>query len=363
MVEQSTRNSVTIGQKITFFMLLVAAIPLSLNWYVNYSGNSQEIARQSAARLSNTAVDLARFIDVWVDMNVRMLRQNALNPDVKSMQAERQAPVLRNIVKTFDWNYLAFTVDIAGQNLARSDQEAPRFYGDRRYVQEVLEGKMLSTQVLVGKTSGLPALVMAVPAYSEFGRLNGVLAIAMTLTELSGEIADVRIGQTGRAFLLDEAGRVISHTSDEYTRTRRDLSQHPAFRAAGHSGVHQVAYLGEDGAEITASAVRTDNDWVLVVEQDTAEAFAAVDRANRVALLLLAITLVLVTVMSIAVSRRLTDPIRHLTRVAEAISRGNLNEEVRETLLDGLEEAARTAIARLGPSVRFAMDKLNQLSR
>ena len=57
MADQPARR-LSIAQKLMLFMLLVAAIPLSLNWYVNHSTASTAIGRQAAEQLSRRKAGL-----------------------------------------------------------------------------------------------------------------------------------------------------------------------------------------------------------------------------------------------------------------------------------------------------------------
>ena len=124
-------------------------------------------------------------------------------PDIHSMKAPLQGPVLTSITDTYDYIYLAFTVDTEGHNTGRSDGKKLKYYGDRQYVKDILNGKPLGQQVLIGRSNGKPALVLSRPIEDIANKLRGLIAIAMKLEELSKTVTDARIGETGRAILLD----------------------------------------------------------------------------------------------------------------------------------------------------------------
>jgi len=99
-------------------------------------------------------------VDAWVDMNVKMLRQNAALDDIIAMDPKRQRRTLLSIVSEYKAIYLAFTIAPDGSNIGRSDQEPPKNYGDRTYVQQVLRGAPLGQQVVISRTNGQPALIL-----------------------------------------------------------------------------------------------------------------------------------------------------------------------------------------------------------
>jgi len=266
---------------------------------------------------------------------------------------------LQSIIKHYDWSYLAFTVDQKGNNISRSDGRPLTFYGDRSYVKQVIDGDQFGKQVLVGKTSGKPAFVLSTGIFNEAGRVQGVLAIAMTITELSGLITNTRIGTTGRAFLMDESGRIIAHQSPEFTQTRKDFSAHPGYKAA-INGQKSVNYVDDQGQPVTATMQVTADGWIMVAQQDVAEAYAGVERSNLEALVLLAFTLLIVSLASYLLAQRLSRPIQNLTRVANDISRGNMSEEIVEVQRSDEIGALAESIQRLSNSVKFAIKKLSE---
>lgn len=350
----------SISAKITLSMLLVAIIPILASGVINHQTMIRQIRTQVEKELTGTLENLKTFTDGWVEMNRRMLSQNATLPDIRTMDANLQHPVLQSIVAKYPWVYLAFTVDRNGMNIGRSDDAAPKDYRDRLYVKQVLEGEPLGQQVLIGKTSGLPALVLAVPVRSETNDLLGVLAIAMKIGDISEKIVGAKIGRTGFAFLVDDAGKVIAHPSEAFAKVRENLSGHPAVRGFTTANKSMETYTGDNGVRKIAIGGHTASGWLIVVEQDHDEAFQAVRKANRFSMIILAVTLVLVPLVAFPVSRALTGPIRRLTSAADEISQGALDHPIVDTSRKDEIGALARAIERLGISVKYAMERLNR---
>ncbi len=351
-----------IFSKILFAMLLVAVVPMLAVWYLNYLQAMQSAQVQVKQRLQGHATRIGGHVDDWVEMNRRMLLQNASLADMASMKGSRQNPLLESIPKSYEWTYLAFTVRPDGANVGRSDGKPLKFYGDRQYVQQVLEGEPLGSQVLIGKTSGKPALVLAAPIKGRGESVKGVIAIAMTIGDLTRSVADTRIGETGFAFLLDQTGHVVVHPSDEYTLTRKDLSAHPALVALAE-GQDRVIFEDGTGQKTVALPTRTAQGWVVVAQQDYSEAFAGIAETNRNAMILLAVTLAAVFLVALFFSRRLASPIRNLTRVADQLSKGQLDMEIAEVGRRDEIGALARSIDRLGASIKYAMERIRKAKK
>jgi len=353
----TTRLRFGIFSKVLLTMIGVAVIPLCAIWYLNYASATGRLSGQVDQQLGDRADAIVSYVDAWVDMNVKMLRQNAALDDIIAMNPKRQQRTLLSIMNEYQTIYLAFTIAPNGNNIERSDQESPKNYGDRIYVQQVLRGASLGQQVVISRTNGQPALILSVPITAE-QRLAGVLAIGMTINDVSGSVTNVQIGQTGYAFLLDSTGKVIAHPKREYVETLKDMSQHPAFLGASGLLKKRVIYTNEQGRPVLSYARKSKYGWTLVVQQDAAEAYALIAEANRNALVLLVLTLLFVALVAFLFAQRLTRPIRSLTRTADEISRGHLKATITEVNRSDEIGALARAIDRMRASIKVAMGRL-----
>lgn len=353
----TTRLRFGIFSTVLLTMIGVAVIPLCVIWYLNYVSATGRLSSQVDQQLGDRADAIVSYVDAWVDMNVKMLRQNAALDDIIAMDPKRQRRTLLSIVNEYKAIYLAFTIAPDGTNVGRSDQESPKNYGDRIYVQQVLRGAPLGQQVVISRTNGQPAVILSVPITAE-QRLAGVLAIGMTINDVSGSVTNVQIGQTGYAFLLDSTGKVIAHPKREYVENLKDMSQHPAFLGVSGLLKKRVIYTNEQGRPVLSYARKSKYGWTLVVQQDAAEAYALIAEANRNALVLLVLTLLFVALVAFLFAQRLTRPIRSLTRTADEISRGHLKATITEVNRSDEIGALARAIDRMRASIKVAMGRL-----
>ncbi len=359
MAEQKTSSGFNIFQKILSTIIIVALIPLAGLWYISSYQASENWQVSINNQLITAADGVVTTIDEWVDMNIRLLQQNAKLDNIGTMEAERQTPVLEAIGNTYEWTYLVFTVDPSGQNIARNDGKATRFYGDRQYFQQVMSGYRFGQQVLIGKTSGKPALVLSVPIRHGDQRRAGVLAMAMHLVDVSKQVASIKLGTTGFAILLDKAGKAIAHgRPDQLTESLQDFSDHPALQDP--DSAQQPIVFEQDGKQIVGYSIKSSNGWTLIVQQDYAEAFAPLHDAERNALILLGLTLLLAITMAFVLAHRLSNPIRQLTATANNLSRGTMGEDVIGTDRGDEIGALARAIERMGISIQMAFDRLQK---
>jgi len=359
MAEKSKVPKLSIFHKLLVTMLLVALFPIGSVWYVSRENAIRDLNSNIEIQLSTVANDLVDQVNNWVDLNQRLMQQNAQTEAIQSMNKAQQDPVLRTIKNTYDWVNLAFTLDAQGNNIGRSDDRPPNPPDTRPFYRAVMGGAPLGHQLVIGIKSGKPALILGAPIYGKNQNIIGAIAMGMTLEKLSNTITTKKIGETGFAFLLDEQGNVIAHPKIDLSKSRQDFSKHPAFLAAGGKASGSFVY-SEDGKKIIAYTEKTNMGWNLVIQQDYDEAFAPVRAADRNALILLVMTVVLASLVAFVVSRRFTKPILNLTAVANDISRGKLSLKIAETSRNDEIGDLAHAIERMGNSIRLAMERFKK---
>lgn len=348
-----------IAYQILIAMFIVALIPIGGLWY-----NSVYLSRQNweatiSQNLASNTHSLSQSVDDWTNMNLKVLEQNSQTPAILSMDAEAQNPVLKTISDKYNWIYLAFTILPDGQNLGRSDGKATRFYGDRKYFKQVIEGKDVGQQVLLGKTSKKPAFILSEPIRDNDSNILGVIAIAMTLEDLSKTITKIKLGNTGFATLLDDKNRLIASGDNNIALTLQDYSAHSAITQKPESSVGTYVFT-DKGRDVIAFTQKTEQGWTLILQQDYNEAFSAANKAQNNAFILLAVTLIAVLIIAYLLAARLSSPIQNLTRIADAISRGDLGADIKETIRNDEIGALAKAIERMGISLQMAFTRLRK---
>ena len=346
--------------KIIIVMLIVSLLPFAIFWGITLRETNQRVRTETEKLMAQTAKGLGEQVDAWIDNNVAVLRTAASLAEINSMNREEQEPVLKAIRQEYPWMYLVFTVGLDGMNVARDDGNALRDYSDRQYYKDIIDGKKLSWQTLIGKTSKKPALVLAVPI-KKGDRLVGVIAAAMTVDEISSNIANWRQGDTGLAFLVDEKGFVISHPNKQYVSKRKNLNSHPLIAGFRKKGWRTItSTFNETDGQPAFGHVRSNNyGWALVLQQEEGEVFAAYNRTQEFALILLASTVVLVLIIAWFSARAIVTPIRKLTDAAERMSLGELNVKIDVKSKDEIGLLAQ-AIGRMQTSLRLAMNRLRR---
>jgi acetylornithine deacetylase/succinyl-diaminopimelate desuccinylase-like protein len=93
----------SIFHKILIAMFFIALIPLSGLWFFTYYYMHRTIQTQIEKELKEEVNHIVRKVNDWTDMNIRILHQNSLLGEIKSMETDRQKPVVDTIKKVYEW--------------------------------------------------------------------------------------------------------------------------------------------------------------------------------------------------------------------------------------------------------------------
>ncbi len=297
-------------------LLAVALLPLTAFWQLERErmiANGEAEARQRLELFADSAV---QHVDDWMRLNLSVLELTASQQAMRSMSAGAQKRAIGDLVGQLPWAYLIHTVDLTGLNVARSDGRPANWYGDREYFRQVLAGRPYGLEIQIGRTSHLPALLIAVPIQGRDGRLAGMLIEATTLDHVTRAVISARLGRTGHAYLMTSTGLLIADRGVSMLHGLRDFRSHPVYAAAERGdGFYRYQY---GGTTKVAEIRHTDSGWIVVAQQQQAESLAAVSQANRYAWLLLGLTTLAVTVLSALVASGFARRIERSTRALES---------------------------------------------
>lgn len=167
--------------------------------------------------------------------------------------------------------------------------------------------------------------------------LLGILSMDIELSVLTQRVDELRIFETGHAFLLSPSMRVIAHPLQDDWIMREtlfslaDTEGQPELRTLGrrmqreHEGfIPAPGLLTEEPAYLYFMRL-PDLDWTLAMIIPERELFGDVLRVIHWFLLIGAVGFIVLLGGTILIARRITQPIKGLVRYAGEIARGNLD--------------------------------------
>ena len=171
---------------------------------------------------------------------------------------------------------------------------------------------------------------------------GGVTAAEVNLKFVWDVVSRIRIGEAGRAYVIDAEGSLIAHPDISLVLRKTDLSLLPQVVALRHADAKAQPLARGIGGEpvLSAHAAIPTLHWTVFVESPEAEAFAPLYASILRAGLLLGAGLLLSMVASYFVARALVRPLQALQEGAARIGAGELDRRIEVKTGDELEGVA-----------------------
>jgi signal transduction histidine kinase/CheY-like chemotaxis protein len=226
------------------------------------------------------------------------------------------------------------TRDVVGGNIDRSGDPA---------VIAAREGRSWFGDIGFRRESE-PSLEIAVAGNR---RDDGVVIAGINLKFVSDVVAGIRVGESGKAYVVDARGRLIVHPDASKALRMTNLADQPPVRTAltlseSASNVQPtiISRSGNGKWTIAASARIDPPGWRVIVEQPIGEAFAPMFESLARTAFLLLVGVACAVMLSRLLVRRMIAPIRMLENGAKRIGEGHLEERVEVHTGDELESLA-----------------------
>lgn len=293
----------------------------------------REKAEAAAARIGQYLFDIERRVGVT---GISTNDSAALDKRVAEIQLLRRTVAINEI----------FLLDPQGREILRVARHAPdvvhsgRDFSDTEYFQRAKSGRHYRSPVYSRDSGLFMTVAMAVGAGAA-----GVTVVEIDLEFLLDGISQIKAGSNGHAYAVDLNGRLIAHPDIGLVMRNTSLAELPQIQAALHLSPHEGQepthahnLKGED--VLTAFGAIHQLGWFVFVEEPLSEAYRPLYAQVARSALLVLIGMLLALAASVALVKRMTQPILAIQEGATLIGQGALDHRISVTTGDELEDLA-----------------------
>lgn len=269
------------------------------------------------------------------------------------LQMERGNPprmLLRNDATAPNWEI--YQLDNRGNPIKRLETQPydPRERPWYRAAEKA--GQVVWSPVYLFANPPELGITPAVPIYDKQKQLLGVMAIDLSLEQLSNFLHDLRISRSGQVFIVERSGEIVASSTQEQSyvetpqgrvRLKATESRDPKVRQVAREIQQRFGSFAtlkknrqfrtpiegkRQFVQVTSVADRRGLDWLLVVAIPEGDLTGQI-RANTYATIVLCLlALGGATVLGIYTSYWIARPIWRLAKASEEIASGELNRPV-----------------------------------
>ena len=190
-----------------------------------------------------------------------------------------------------------------------------------------------SSEVTLNKDD-LPVMTLSLPVRRE-GKLVSVLVADINVRGVWELVDGIRVGKTGRAYLVDSRGRLLSHPDKKLILQHESLLNPIIVRnlLTGQTGEYEE--IDKKGKRwLVAYAPIKILDWGLVIFQPVREAYIFSNLLRQQCWKFVLLIIGSAILISFILSYFLTRPIRRLVAAMQQVSEGELDVQLEEVRRD-----------------------------
>lgn len=325
----------SIGAKLflsfAFILLITSVIEIA-----GFLAIRRQLEDQTTQLLQQDADNAAGYINVFF-RDIQRDHQSIANQYTKGMP-EANADVGSIVSFIIERNRYYKSISLlapSGRELYKSslltptDPEQLSFEIPTDAFLEAATGSPALSKVYFLEEPTIPYIDFFTPITSINGEIAGVVKSQLELDTLWEVIAEVKRQETGFAYIVDNDGRLLAHPKTEYVEAGTNVTERPLVQKLLRNelikgDLSQYMYNAFDGRHVIGNGINLEEfNWVIVVQQDVAEAFAQVTMIERIFYPTLIATFLLLSIVAYIISRNLTKPISQLSNLTEKIEKGD----------------------------------------
>ncbi len=191
--------------------------------------------------------------------------------------------------------------------------------------QEAIKGRSFISEVRISD-SYIPFITLAEPV-KQLGKVKNVLMADLNLRGVWNVIDDIRIGQLGIAYLIDETGRIIAHP-DKRLVLQNAIFTHPKViqqMLAGQTGnIVEKDQKGE--LWLTTYAPVKKFNWGLIITQPQNEVLVFSRQMKMHSIILIVVSVLAALLISFVMAQYMSHPIKKIIEGTRRMVRGDYSQ-------------------------------------
>lgn len=335
----------------TALLILIPVLMIGVTAYMISASAMEKIIKESVA--SDAKLN-GEIIEGKLEGVTALIRQMGNNP-VLVQALGNPAPEILTQVSTYLANTakaesaqveMLVLIGPDGKSMANSNNSPQVDITERPYYKETLATKQqVVSDVVVSKATGNPVAVVTLPLI-ENGEVKGILLATVLFESLTESVDDIKVGEKGYGYLVNNAGLLIRHPVKEmafrdnlYDMKIAELTALTDRMVAGESGEGYYTYKG---AYKYVHFIPVGK-WTLAVTANYDDFMAPAIRIQRISIGVAAVALLAAMLVAwITTKRGLVDPILLLNRAMLRAGNGDLTPRVTIRSKDEIQELGDT---------------------
>ncbi len=288
------------------------------------------VLRDQEQIVIRAASEINRFINRPKDL----LRSTASILGTLHTDTWRQETALVELTLNEDIFSRLSSVDLEGVEIATSDLGSPLldFSKDPTFV-NARQGKVSLSSVYITEEN-VPHMRIGVPI-QQYGQVSGVLIAEVSLRGFWKIVDDIKIGQSGEAYVVSETGLLIAHPDKKRVMLQENLSNDIVVQKVLNNHAGSLEYEDQDQKHwLKSYAPISLTNWGFIIKQSDKDVYSFLYVMYVQAIALIILTVLAAIFLCVFLAPRLVEPIRILSDRMASVANGQLGSPVPVNRLD-----------------------------
>lgn len=247
---------------------------------------------------------------------------------IRNMREEELVPVLADtITEQYDNLYIIWP---DGSSVTNTGQKLN--LADREYFKIAMNGQANVGTPVISKATGQMVAPIVTPIYRD-QQIVGVLGATLKIKQLVDIVDQVKVGQTGYSYMIDQKGTFVAHPNQQYILKKSqfdlggDLVAISKKMTAMESGIAEYNYQGQD--KYVAYAPVKNAGWSLAVAVPVSEVDQPLREMMQKLVMLILIMLLLLVIVVWVISGKFTRPILEMIGIITKLAEKDLTQQIK----------------------------------
>ena len=309
--------------------LLIVGVVLAWQSFSNQREQALSLQHEVSQRV---AVEVTSFFDE-LENQINIVTQVQ---GLQRLDQDRQQSVLSELLLYQNLFEELILVDDQGQeqiHLSRSNlspSEPQNFSESEAFLIPQATGEIYYSPIRFDESTGEPLITISAPLLDvRSGTVSGVLVTEVRVKKIWELIQDIKVNEGQSVYIVDADNRVVAH------RNPSIVLRGTNFDAPEENGLFP-GLTGENALLAQESVHFGEQTFRIIAEQTVSEALASAFNSVYLITAVIILTLVVASTLGLLMVRQIVQPIQKMATTAQAISDGDLSQQVEVTSQDEL---------------------------
>jgi methyl-accepting chemotaxis protein len=323
MFEQRSLKS-----KLIIFFILFAVIPAGVGGAISMYMNATATKNAVVLSNSNTAMQIAKQVEIILDDSKGMTEGLAASPTARSLDGAALRDMIINFQQKNPQFELIYVMDATGMQVARTAGTLAN-RADRPYFIEAMKGSTFITPVYISSFTNAPGVTISVPIKDGQGKVIGVFGADIGLKALWNVTDNVKVGKSGYVEIVDSNGILIAYPDHEKVLKKESLAELDYIKKVTSGQVGSVDTISSRGDKATSSFTPVDKyKWGVVVNEPLKEVYDGAVSAAYLVVSILLFSIFLAAATAFYIARGIATPLQKVVEAVELVAGGDLSQKL-----------------------------------